>query len=89
MPHTPSAKRTLRKNEKRRLQNRAVKSAMRTALKKAHEAIENKSEDIQQRVAAAVSKLDKAGRKNLIHRNKAAKEKSRLMKNANAATASE
>jgi small subunit ribosomal protein S20 len=56
--------------------NRAQRSALRTALKKAHGA--ESAED----VTAAVTLLDRAARKGLIHKNTAARHKSRMAKKA-------
>jgi small subunit ribosomal protein S20 len=70
-----------RQNEKRRLQNRVVRGSTRTQVKKAKEAIEegNKEAAIQE-VKDAVIKLDRAASKGVIHKNNAARRKSRLFK---------
>ena len=59
------------------VRNRAQRSALRTALKKAH--VTDAGADIQ---VAAVTLLDRAARKGLIHRNTAARHKSRMAKKA-------
>jgi small subunit ribosomal protein S20 len=69
-----------RQNEKRRVQNRVFRGSARTALRKAHLAIENG--DVEEARAAALmatQALDKAASKGVIHKNKAARQKSRLM----------
>ncbi len=81
MPNTPSAKKALRQSEKRRLVNRAGRSALRTAVKKARAAAE--SGDVAaagEALRLASKKLDQAAAKNLIHKNVASRTKSRLAK---------
>ena len=75
MPNTRSAKKDLRKSRAAAVRNRAQRSALRTALKKA--AAPEATEEERRR---AVSLLDRAARKGLIHRNAAARRKSRLAK---------
>lgn len=81
MPQTASAKKALRQNEKRRLQNRAQRSALRTLLKKFRAAVtEGQSrEAIEPLYRQAQKKLDQAAAKHLIHKNTAARIKSRLV----------
>jgi small subunit ribosomal protein S20 len=79
MPNSPSAKKELRKNEKRRLHNRARRSMLRTAIKKVRSAVEaNDKEAADQAFRVAAKKLDQAAANNLIHKNAAARTKSRL-----------
>ncbi len=81
MPNTASAKKRLRQNEKRRSQNRAVKSSIRTQIKKVWQALEagdpTKAEE-EYRLAA--KQLDRAGTAKVIHTNAVARHKSRLQK---------
>ena len=86
MPNNPSAKKRMRQEEKRRLHNRMVKSIVKTQVTKARHAI-NAEEDFavsEEAVRAAISELDRAAKKGVIHRNNAARRKSRLMKQLNA-----
>ena len=79
MPNTRSAKKQLRQNITNRSRNRSVKGAVRTQCRKVREAIEAgdaEQAEIQFRLAA--KKLDRAGSRNIIHRNAAARTKSRL-----------
>lgn len=86
MPNTKSAVKRLRQNEARRLRNRAVKSAIRTQLRKVHEAVSaGDVEKAEQEFRLAAKKLDRAGQQNVIHRNKASRTKSRLQKRIKAA----
>ena len=77
MPNIASAKKNMRKSRAATVRNRAQRSALRTALKKARNAA-SESTDIQN----AVSILDRAARKGLIHKNKAARHKSQLARKA-------
>ena len=89
MAHTKSAKKRIRTSKKRRLHNRAIKSQIKTYIAKAEELIlGGKLEVAEEAVRQAVSVLDKAARKGVIHANNAARRKSRLMKKLNAARAS-
>jgi len=85
MPHRKAAERDLRKSQVRREKNRAVRSTLRTQVKKAKTAVEEKSENLTEQVRLAESKIDKAVKKNQLHRNKAARMKSQLAKAANTA----
>lgn len=86
MPNNPSARKRMRQEQKRRLHNRSVKSIVKTHVTKARQAI-NSDVDVtiaEDAVRAAVSELDRAAKKGVIHRNNAARRKSRLMKQLNA-----
>lgn len=82
MPNLASSKKDMRKSRARAVRNRAQRSALRTAVKKAH-ATAASAED----QTTAVTMLDRAARKGLVHPNNAARQKSRLAKKANAAAA--
>jgi small subunit ribosomal protein S20 len=70
-----------RQNEKRRQRNRVFRGAARTAVKQAQAVIvEGVADNSKAAVAAAISALDKAAEKGVIHKNNAARRKSRLMK---------
>jgi small subunit ribosomal protein S20 len=73
-----------RQNEKRRVHNRVFRGRARTLISKAQVAIENESKDTAiEAVKLAISSLDKAAEKGVIHKNNAARRKSRLMKRLN------
>jgi small subunit ribosomal protein S20 len=76
VPNIKSAKKDLRKSRAAAVRNRAQRSALRTAVKKA-KAAGNADERL-----AAVSLLDRAARKGLIHRNTAARQKSKIARQA-------
>ncbi|MCD0463096.1 30S ribosomal protein S20 [Roseiconus lacunae] len=81
MPNTASAKKRLRQNEKRRVHNRGIRSRMRTQLRRVREAVASgDSEKAQTEFRIAAKRLDQAAAKNLIHKNAAARSKSRLNK---------
>ena len=81
MPTTSSAKKALRQNRKCRIRNRSQRTSLRTVLKKARLAATGDDPDAAQAAfRLAVKRLDQAAAKNLIHKNKAARTKSRLSK---------
>ena len=88
MANTKSAIKRIKVSQKKYQRNVAVKSATRTYVKKARTAIGQRPLEAQTDVVAAISALDRAARKGVIHRNNAARRKSRLMKRFNAASAS-
>ena len=76
MPHHKSAKKRVGTNEKARVANLAVKSRVRTAVKKVRESKSQK--DAVVRLESALSILDRAAQKGIIHRSTASRHKSRL-----------
>lgn len=75
MPNIASAKKNMRKSRAAEARNRAQRSTLRTALKKA-----KSTEGSAAERATAVQLVDRAARKGLIHKNAAARHKSRLAK---------
>jgi small subunit ribosomal protein S20 len=87
MPNNAAARKRQRQEQKRRAHNRSIKSIVKTQVTKARQAIVTTSieaEDAQAAVRAAISELDRAAKKGVIHKNNAARRKSRLMKQLNA-----
>jgi small subunit ribosomal protein S20 len=81
MPNTESAKRGLRKAEARRIRNRPQRSALRTMVKKLRtQAAGGEVDAAKATLQTAIQRLDQAADKHLIHKNKAARTKSRLTK---------
>ena len=79
MPNTASAKKRMRQDAVRRNRNRAVKSTLRTQIRKVREAITAKdAEKSAVEFRTLVKKLDKAAAHKVIHPNTAARTKSRL-----------
>jgi small subunit ribosomal protein S20 len=87
MANTKSAIKRIEIGERRRLRNAAVKSVTRTQVKKARTAIVRTIDEAPSALKDAISALDVAARKGVIHPNNAARRKSRLMKAFNTATA--
>lgn len=69
--------------ERKRLRNRLVRSSVKTHIVKAKSSIDAGEESAQQKTTLAMSGIDKAVSKGIIHRNKGARLKSRLMKKLN------
>ncbi len=90
MPHTKSAKKALRVSQRRRDQNKPVRSQVKTYVKKAERSISsNELESAKEAVQRALTALDKAAQKGVVHPNNAARRKSRLMKKLNTAASAE
>jgi small subunit ribosomal protein S20 len=73
VPNIASAKKNMRKSRAASVRNRAQRSTLRTALKRAGTGTADERK-------AAITLLDRAARKGLIHKNTAARHKSRLTK---------
>jgi small subunit ribosomal protein S20 len=69
-----------RQNEKRRLINRTVRGSARTAVNQARTAYDEGAPETKDAILKAISALDKAAGKGVIHKNNAARRKGRLMK---------
>ncbi len=86
MPNTESSKKRLRQNFVQRDRNRAVKSEIRTSIRKVREAAAaGNVEDAEESYKDVARKLDRAGSRNVISPNRAARLKSRLQKRIKAA----
>jgi small subunit ribosomal protein S20 len=78
MANTKSARKRAEKSEAQRIENRAARSRMRTAVRRARAAVETGSTDSAELVARAVSVVDSTASKGVVHKNTAARTKSRL-----------
>ncbi len=87
MAHSKQAQKRIRTNEKARQANKGTKSAMRSAEKKARSA--PSSEAGEALLPRAQSRIDKAAKNGVLHKNAAARRKSRLAKTINKLTAAE
>lgn len=87
MPNIKSQKDRVLQTKKENLRNRAVRSNLRTVVKKANIALAAGSADAGEAVLKAISTIDKAKSKGVMHKNTAARKVSKLMKKANAAAA--
>ncbi len=84
MPNHKSAKKRVRQNEKRRAINRSHRSRLRTAIKKLRAALTTgDAQTAQTLLPETVSTIDKAIQKGVLHRNAAARYKSRLTMHVN------
>lgn len=80
MANIQSAKKRMRQNEKRRVHNRVFRTSARSRVKHVRELITaGKFDEAEQAMAVAYKALDKAAQKGIIHKNNAARRKSRLM----------
>lgn len=74
--------------ERNRLRNKSYKSAVKTLVKKCFAAVDSYAaspssqsmQEVQERLASAYSKIDKAVKRGALHANTGARKKSRLMK---------
>jgi len=82
LANTKSAIKRVRSSERRRVRNRIVRSSTRTLVKKARTALSGGGSD-EEAIQKALSVLDRAASKGIIHKNNAARRKSRLMKQYN------
>lgn len=86
MPITKSAQKRVRVDERKRMRNQPIRSQCKTSITKAEKLIfSGKLDEARKAVADAISTLDKAAEKQVIHPNNAARRKSRLMKKLNSA----
>ena len=89
MANSPQARKRARQNDKRRLHNASMRSMARTYMKKVIAAIESgNAEEAQAAYAAAVPIIDRIADKGVIHKNKAARHKSRFNAQIKALSAS-
>jgi len=87
MPNHKSAEKRVRQNEKRRLINRSNRSALRTSIKKLRAALAGSDKTgLNELLPETISKIDKAVQKGVLHRNAAARYKSRLTARVNQTT---
>ena len=80
MPNNKSAKKRVKVIQTKTARNKAIKSDLKTALKKADAAVNDNAENKAEVVKAAIKKVDMACTKGIMHKNKAARKKSQLAK---------
>ncbi|ADG83300.1 30S ribosomal protein S20 [Thermincola ferriacetica] len=81
MPNIKSAMKRVEITKKRTLRNSAIKSSVKTAIRKFENALENANiDEAKAKLTVAISALDKAVTKGVLHKNSAARKKSRLVK---------
>jgi small subunit ribosomal protein S20 len=87
MPNHKSAEKRVRQNEKRRENNRSNRGRLRTSIRKLRTALAGgEANTVQELLPATISTIDKAVQKGVLHRNAAARYKSRLTTRANQAS---
>ena len=79
MANIKSAEKRNRQAPKRAARNRILRSGARTAIKRARTALDSKDTSSAEVIQAAIQTLDRAASKGVIHKNNAARRKSRLM----------
>ena len=82
MPRIKSAKKRLRTSRNEKLRNQSTQSRVKTVVRAARAAIAAKAETAEASVRRACRTVDKAASKGVLHKNAAARRKSRLMKQA-------
>jgi small subunit ribosomal protein S20 len=82
MANHKSAEKRNRQNEKKRLRNRMARSAVRTAIKKARQAVSSGASDAQDLIKLAEKKLQSVASKGLYHKKNASRRISRLVTRA-------
>jgi small subunit ribosomal protein S20 len=88
MPNHKSAEKRMRQNERRRNINRSNRTRLRTSMKQLRAALGGKDpKEATALLPTTVSEIDKAVQKGVLHRNAAARQKSRLTARVNQATA--
>ncbi len=87
MANTRHRKKSLRKSQEANAANRSRRATMRTAVKNARSAIAGDPAAADSAISLAAKRLDRAARSSLVHKNKAARLKSRLAKARNRAAA--
>ena len=78
MANTKSSEKRIRSNERKRVRNQMYRSRVKTMVRKAEEQILT-GESSEEAIRMAISTLDKAAGKGIIHKNNAARRKSRLV----------
>lgn len=88
MPNHKSSEKRVRQSEKRRLVNKSNRGRLRTSIKNLRAALSGGNvEELKTLLPATISKIDKAVQKGVLHRNAAARHKSRLTARVNQANA--
>ena len=87
MPNIKSAKKRVRVIATKTLTNKTINSELKTDIKKANLAIDNKAEDKAEAVRIAIKRIDQASAKGILHKNTAARRKSALARKINSVNA--
>lgn len=87
MPNIKSAKKRVKVIAAKTLRNKSLNSSLKTSIKKANAAIDNNANEKSEAVKVAVKKIDQAVSKGILHKNTAARKKSKLVKKLNKVSA--
>lgn len=87
MPNIKSAKKRVKVIAAKTLRNKSLNSSLKTSIKKANAAIDNNVNGKSEVVKVAVKKIDQAVSKGILHKNTAARKKSKLVKKLNKVSA--
>ncbi len=87
MPNHKSAEKRMRQNERRRKINRSNRTRLRSSIKKLREALDSDHKNLMTLLPETISTIDKAVQKGVLHKNAAARNKSRLTARVNEAAA--
>jgi len=87
MPNIQSAKKRVKVIATKTLNNKAINSELKTDIKKANLAIDNKAEEKTEAVRVAMKRIDQASAKGILHKNTAARRKSALARKLNSINA--
>ena len=85
MPNIKSAKKRVKVIAAKTMRNKAVKSNLKTVLKKADAAVNTGAADKAEAIKLAMKKVDQAAAKGIMHKNAANRKKSQIAKKLNAA----
>jgi len=81
LANTKSAKKRIRQNSRRRVRNARIRTRARSSVRSARQAVEGSDRNAGEgAVKSAIQELDRAASKGVLHRNNAARRKSRLQK---------
>lgn len=83
MANIASSKKDARRSAVRAVRNRAIKSSVKTRVTRFRRAVTEGAEDVEALAERAIASLDRAAAKGVLHRNNAARRKSRLAKQLN------
>lgn len=87
MPNIKSAKKRVKVIAAKTLRNKSLNSSLKTSIKKANAAIDNNANEKSEAVKVAVKRIDQAVSKGILHKNTAARKKSKLVKKLNKVSA--
>ena len=84
MPNSKQAEKRVRQDDIRRIHNKGLRSAMKTAIRRVNEAVENADKDsARSALALAMKRIDKCAKRNIVHKNNASRRKSSLTRLVN------